>query len=66
MSPRIFVINDRQDQRNLLSHHLMTHWPNAVVRFYDPQESDRLPEDFSGVGNDVILLGDSVGGADTL
>ena len=44
----------------------MTHWPNAVVRFYDPQESDRLPEDFSGVGNDVILLGDSVGGADTL
>jgi len=62
MNPRIFVIDDHDDYRKLLSHHLTTHWPNAVVRLYDPKESGRLPADFSGAGNDAVLLGDSAGG----
>ncbi|MDP6675859.1 MAG: response regulator, partial [Gammaproteobacteria bacterium] len=66
MSPRIFVIDDHPDYRNLLSHHVTTNWPDAIVRLYDPQESGRLPADFSGAGNDVILLGDSAGGKDAL
>jgi eukaryotic-like serine/threonine-protein kinase len=34
-----------------------TRWPDAVIREYDPVLSGRLPEAFSGAGNDVILLG---------
>ncbi len=66
MNPRIFVIDDQDDYRKLLSHHLTTNWPNAIVRLYDPKESGRLPADFSGAGNDVILLGGSAGGEDAL
>lgn len=66
MNPRIFVIDDHDDYRKLLSHHLTTHWPNAVVRLYDPKESGRLPADFSGAGNDAVLLGDSAGGEEAL
>ena len=39
--------------RKLLNQHLLTRWPEAVIRLYDPQESGRLPEDFSGAGNDL-------------
>lgn len=66
MSPRVFVIDDHDDYRKLLSHHLTTHWPNAIVRLYDPEESGRLPADFSGAGNDVILLGESTRGGNPL
>jgi len=66
MNPRIFIIDDREDYRKLLSHHLMTNWPNAIIRLYDPTESGRLPTSFTGAGNDVILLGDSAGGGEGL
>jgi len=38
-----------------------TRWPDAVIREYDPVLSGRLPEAFSGAGNDVILLGHPCG-----
>lgn len=41
-------------------------WPDAVIREYDPQISGRLPEAFSGAGNDVILLGHPCGRGDVL
>ncbi len=65
-NPRIFVIDDQDDYRKLLSHHLTTNWPHAIVKLYDPVESGRLPTDFSGAGNDVIVLGESAGGEDAL
>ncbi len=60
LNPRILIIDSHDDYRSLLSHHLTTHWPDAIVRQYNPKESGRLPEDFFGAGNDIILLGSPV------
>jgi len=43
-----------------------TRWPDAVIREYDPLLSGRLPEAFSGAGNDVILLGHPCGRGDAV
>ncbi len=37
-----------------------------MIREYDPQQSGRLPEAFSGAGNDLILLGHPCGRGDVL
>ncbi|MDP2322964.1 MAG: protein kinase [Gammaproteobacteria bacterium] len=37
-----------------------------MIREYDPQLSGRLPEAFSGAGNDVVLLGHPCGRGDVL
>ena len=66
MSPKVFIIDAQSDYRSLLSHHVTTHWPDAVVKEYDPVASGRLPESFSGAGNDIILLGEPAGDADAL
>ena len=66
MKRRFMTIDDDADYRVLLSHHLSTHWPQADVRLYDPGESGRLPEDFSGASCDVVILGDRAGGEDAI
>ncbi len=66
MSPKVFIIDAQADYRSLLSHHVTTHWPDATVKEYDPVTSGRLPESFSGAGNDIILLGEPAGDADAL
>jgi DNA-binding response OmpR family regulator len=66
MWPKVFIIDDSPDYRALLSHHVATHWPDAAVKQYDPLESGRLPDDFSGAGNDLILLGHPAGETDAL
>ena len=38
-------------------HHITTHWPDAIITAYDPTVAGHLPDEFSGAGNDVILLG---------
>jgi len=63
---RIFVIEENAEFRRLLSHHLSTRWPAAVVQSYDPSVSGPLPQSFSGAGSDVVLLGDAVGRGDVL
>ena len=65
-APQIFVIDDSEDYRSLLSHHITTRWPEAIVRDYDPEFSGRLPDSFSGAGNDLVLLGHPAGGDDAL
>ncbi len=57
MSPKVFIIDAQADYRSLLGHHVTTHWPDAIIKEYDPVASGRLPDSFSGAGNDVILLG---------
>ncbi len=37
-----------------------------MIREYDPQQSGRLPEAFSGAGNDLIVLGHPCGRGDVL
>ena len=51
------IIDEQADFRSLLMHHVTTHWPDATITAYDPTLAGHLPEEFSGAGNDLILLG---------
>ena len=55
------VIDADPKFRSLLMHHLTTQWPDAIVQAYDPVAAGYLPDEFSGAGNDLILLGDQQG-----
>ena len=55
------IIDEHADFRSLLMHHVTTHWPDAVISAYDPTEAGHLPDEFSGAGNDLILLGSDHG-----
>jgi eukaryotic-like serine/threonine-protein kinase len=63
---KVLVIDDHADYRRLLSHHIATRWPDAVIREYDPLASGPLPDAFSGAGNDVVLLGHPCNAGDAL
>ncbi len=63
---KLLIIDDHADYRRLLAHHISARWPDAMIREYDPQQSGRLPEAFSGAGNDLILLGHPCGRGDVL
>jgi len=58
------IIDGQAEFRALLMHHLTTHWPDAVISAYDPTEAGHLPTEFSGAGNDIILLGSDQGDRD--
>ena len=55
------IIDEQAAFRSLLMHHVTTHWPDAIISAYDPTAAGHLPDEFSGAGNDVILLGDRHG-----
>ncbi|MDH3614353.1 MAG: serine/threonine protein kinase [Gammaproteobacteria bacterium] len=61
MSVKMMIIDARADFRSLLMHHVTTHWPDAIMSAYDPSEAGYLPDEFSGAGNDIVLLGSEVG-----
>lgn len=58
------IIDEQADFRTLLMHHVTTHWPDAIISAYDPTEAGHLPDEFSGAGNDLILLGSFHGDRD--
>lgn len=60
------IIDGVADFRKLLTHHLTTRWPEAEIAEFDPISSGYLPAEFSGAGNDVILLGNELGDRDGL
>ena len=60
------IIDGSADFRSLLMHHVTTHWPDAVISAYDPTTAGHLPDEFSGAGNDIVLLGDQHGDRDGL
>ncbi len=60
------IIDGHADFRSLLMHHVTTHWPDAIISAYDPTEAGHLPMEFSGAGNDIILLGDNQGEREAL
>ena len=66
MSIKVMIIDGHADFRTLLMHHVTTHWPDAIITAYDPASAGHLPDEFSGAGNDVILLGDSQGDRDPI
>ena len=51
------IIDEQAEFRTLLMHHVTTHWPDAIISAYDPTIAGHLPDEFSGAGNDLILLG---------
>ncbi len=51
------IIDEQADFRSLLMHHITSHWPDAIITAYDPSVAGHLPDEFSGAGNDLILLG---------
>jgi CheY-like chemotaxis protein len=63
---KVLVIDDHAEYRRLLSHHVATRWPGAVIREYDPLSAGPLPDAFAGAGNDVVLLGHPCQGGDAL
>jgi serine/threonine protein kinase len=60
------IIDGEADFRSLLAHHVTTHWSDAIISTYDPIAAGHLPTEFSGAGNDIILLGNSQGDRDAL
>lgn len=66
MSIKVMIIDGHAEFRSLLMHHITTHWPDAIVSDYDPVTAGHLPTEFSGAGNNVILLGDNQGERDAL
>ena len=60
------IIDGQAEFRSLLMHHVTTHWSDAVISAYDPVEAGYLPDEFSGAGNDMVLLGDNYGERDVL
>ena len=55
------IIDGQAAFRSLLMHHVSTHWPEAIITDFDPIVGGHLPDEFSGAGNDVILLGSELG-----
>ena len=61
MGIRVMIIDAEADFRSLLTHHVTAHWHDAVVYAFDPVASGHLPDEFSGAGNDIVLLGNAQG-----
>jgi serine/threonine protein kinase len=61
MSVKVMIIDGQAEFRSLLMHHVTTFWPDAVIFAYDPITAGHLPDEFSGAGNHIVLLGDELG-----
>lgn len=66
MSIKVMIIDGQAEFRSLLMHHVTTHWNDAIISAYDPTTAGNLPAEFSGAGNDIVLLGDCQGDRDGL
>ena len=55
------IIDGQAEFRSLLQHHVSTRWPDAIISDFDPLVSGHLPDEFSGAGNDIVLLGSRLG-----
>lgn len=58
MSIRALVIEANREYRSLIAHHLSSRWSDARITEYDPSQSGRFSDDFSGADNDLVILGD--------
>ncbi len=48
MNPRVLIIDDQRDYRELLSHHLKCEWPEAHIVKHDPNADAPLSDGFDG------------------
>ncbi|MDX1482779.1 MAG: response regulator, partial [Woeseiaceae bacterium] len=66
MSLRVMIIDGQAEFRSLLMHHVTTIWNDAIISAYDPVAAGHLPDEFSGAGNDLVLVGSEQGDRDPL
>ena len=59
---RALIVSDRADYRQLLAHHVTLEWREALPAEYEPATRGRLPEGFTGIAYDVVLLDHDVQG----
>jgi DNA-binding response OmpR family regulator len=64
MALRILIIDDHDEFRALLRHHLSLRWPAAELREHDPAGDAPLSKDFSGKDLDLVLLDYQFGGGE--
>jgi len=62
MTPRVLIISDQPEFRQLLAHHLTLEWPDAMPAEYQPMTRGRLRPEFTGAAYDVVLLDHEVQG----
>ena len=60
------IIDGHAEFRSLLMHHVTTHWNDAIITAYDPATAGALPDEFSGAGNDIVLVGSDQGDHDPI
>ncbi len=61
MTVRVLIIDDQNDFRRLLAHHISTGFDAPSIAEYDPVARGPLPADFSASAYDAALLGDTPG-----
>jgi DNA-binding response OmpR family regulator len=63
---RVLIIDDDEDLRNLLTHHLKKEWPDIGIEEFDPLEREMPGADFPLGSYDVIVLDYMLGRGDGL
>jgi len=57
---KVLIVSDRPDYRQLLAHHVMLEWPDALPAEYEPAKRGRLQANFTGAAYDTVLLDQEV------
>jgi len=63
---KVLIIDDDEDLRNILAHHLKKEWPELEVEQFDPLERDMPDAAFPLGSYDVIILDYMLGRGDGL
>jgi DNA-binding NarL/FixJ family response regulator/tRNA A-37 threonylcarbamoyl transferase component Bud32 len=63
---KVLIIDDDEDLRNILAHHLKKEWPDLEVEQFDPLERDMPDASFPLGSYDVIVLDYMLGRGDGL
>jgi FixJ family two-component response regulator/tRNA A-37 threonylcarbamoyl transferase component Bud32 len=63
---KVLIIDDDEDLRNILAHHLKQEWPDLKVEQFDPLERDMPDASFPLGSYDVIILDYMLGRGDGL
>lgn len=63
---KVLIIDDDEDLRNLLAHHLKQEWPDVQVEQFDPLERDMPDASFALGAYDVVILDYMLGRGDGL
>jgi len=63
---KVLIIDDDEDLRNILAHHLKKEWPDLKVEEFDPLERDMPDAAFPFGSYDVIILDYMLGRGDGL